>query len=267
MSERPASARRVLFWVGLPLLGIGVAITAVFIPLVIIGGPVFLVGLGLVWASGQPVWARLLATVLPFAGWLGVAMVALALAPRQPAATFLIPEGFEGHMLLVMGEPCGLPPEKMDGRLLYHVPANGIIITQNLAWDANAPENAYGKRGYYTVPDNEYYVVNGHGEHLRELTELSNPYSEDADAQPQATTAWRSVGRNEVGVFPNSPVTVAAGDSSVSYTFQELTVSSLARLYHPANDEQASTQRTLVDRLVPQCRRRGGAPPAKAATH
>ena len=260
MPEPPFPVRRALFWVGLLLMAVGVWLTAVFIYLVVVGGPIFLVGLGLVWASGQPVWARLLATVLPPAAWLGTAMVALALADRQPAATFLIPEGFEGHILLVLGEPCGLPPEQADGRLLYRVPASGIVISQNPAWDARAPENEYPKRGYYAQPDNEYYVVDRRGQRLRELTELAETYSDDPAAAPQTTTAWVGVGRDEVGVFPGSPFIAAPGDSVGRYTFQDFAVSSFARLHHPANSDQAYAQSVLADSLVARCRRRGAAP-------
>ncbi|MGI4872232.1 MAG: DUF6843 domain-containing protein [Janthinobacterium lividum] len=237
MSDVPSPPRRVLFWVGLPLMGIGLAITAVFLPLFLLGGPVFLVGLVLVWVSGRPWWARLLATVAPFVGWVGVATLALTLSKHTAAATFLIPEGFEGQIMLVLGEPCGLPPEKADGYLLYHVPANGIIITQNKLGEGEL--------------NNEYYLVDRKGQRLRELTELSD--IDGGTGQPQPTTAWRAVSRDELAVFPDSPITTT-GYAPVVYTFQLLTVTSFARRSHLSDGNWQAAQRALVDSLVPHCR-------------
>jgi hypothetical protein len=227
--------------------------------------PLYVVGAILVLASGPgpPAWLKVLAIWFPVLAWFGTAVVAQRLAKSQPAATFLIPDGYEGPVLLVLGEPCGLPPEKVDGRLIYHVPANGIVITQNPAWDSTAPENQYPNAGYYSTPDNEYYVVNRAGKRLRELTELSENYDEDPNAAPHATTSWIGVGRDDVGVFPQSPIIFSPTDDSTRYDFQEFDVSSFARLHQQENNERSSTQRDLADRLVAQCRQRGGRPPAR----
>ncbi len=257
------SGRGLLLWLGLALMCLAVYIMSIVYIFFIVAAPLYIVGAVLVLASGpgQPAWLKVLAIWGPILAWLGTAMVSQHFAKGQPAATFLIPDGYEGPVLLVLGEPCGLPPEKVDGRLIYRVPANGIVITQNPAWDSNAPENAYPNEGYFSMPDNEYYQVDRTGKRLRELTELSENYDDATDA-PHTTTSWIGVGRDDVGVFPQSPFT-SDPDDSTRYNFQEFNVSSFARLHHQENNDRSSAQHDLADRLVAQCRQRGGRPPAR----
>jgi hypothetical protein len=261
-----SSGRGLLLWVGLALMCLAVWLMAIVYFLFIVAAPLYVVGAVLVLASGprQPVWLKVLAIGFPVLAWIGTAVVSQRLAKSRPAATFLIPNGFEGPVLLVLGEPCGLPPEKVDGRLIYHVPASGVVITQNPAWDSNAPENQYPNEGYYSTADNEYYLVDRTGKRLRELTELSENYSDDPDAAPYATTSWVGVGRGDVGVFPQSPYIIEPSDDSTRYTYQEFNVSSFARLHHQANNDRSSTRQDLADKLVAQCRQRGGRPPVRA---
>jgi hypothetical protein len=259
-----SAARSILLVVGLCLMGMAVWLFSILYFLFIFCVPLYIAGAVLVLVSGPkpPAWLKVLAIWFPILAWLGTAVVSQRLAKKQPAATFLIPDGYQGPVLLVLGEPCGLPPEKVDGRLIYRVPANGIVITQNPAWDSNAPENNYPNEGYYSSPDNEYYVVDRTGKHLRELTELSENYDDDPDAAPYSTTSWISLGRNDVGVFARSPI-FPIPDDSTRYTFQEFDVSSFARLHQQDYNERSSTQHDLADRLVAQCRQRGGRPPAQ----
>lgn len=261
-----SAARSILLVVGLCLMGFAVWLFSVLYFLFIFCVPLYIIGAVLVLASGPgpPAWLKVLAIWFPILAWLGTAVVSQHFAKRRPAATFLIPDGYEGPVLLVLGEPCGLPPEKVDGRLIYHVPANGIVITQNPAWDSNAPENDYPNEGYYSVADNEYYLVDRTGKRLHELTELSEDYSDDPDAAPHATTSWVGVGRDDVGVFPRSPNFPSPDDDSTRYTSQEFDVSSFERLHHQINNERSSAQQDLADRLVAQCRQRSSRrPPAR----
>ena len=261
-----SSPRSILLVVGLCFMGLAVWLFSIVYFFFIFSVPLYVVGAILVLASGPgpPAWLKVLAIWFPILAWFGTAVVGQRMAQKQPAATFLIPDGYEGPVLLVLGEPCGLPPEKVDGRLIYHVPANGIVITQNPAWDSNAPENEYPNEGYYSQPDNEYYQVNRAGKRLRELTELSEDYSDDPDAAPHATTSWIGVGRDDVGVFIRSPNIISPTDDSTRYTSQEFDVSSFERLHHQINNDRSSAQQDLADRLVAQCRQRSGRrPPAR----
>ena len=257
--------RSILLFVGLCFMGVAVWLFSVVYFFFIISVPLYIIGAVLVLLSGPgpPAWLKVLAIWFPVLAWFGTAVVSQRMAKKQPAATFLIPDGYEGPVLLVLGEPCGLPPEKVDGRLIYHVPANGIVITQNPAWDSNAPENDYPNEDYFSSPDNEYYQVDRTGKRLRELTELTEDYSDDPNAAPQTTRSWVGVGRDDVGVFPRSPIFPSSDDDSTRYTYQEFDVSSFERLHHQANNDRSFAQSDLADRLVAQCRQRGGRPPAR----
>lgn len=240
-------------------MGIGLAMTVVFIGFVVVGGPVFLVGLGLVLFSGQPWWAKLLAVAAPFIGWVGVAAGALALAPRAPATTFLVPEGYEGTVTLVLNEPCGLPPELLDGRLVYRVPANGLIINQKKFPDHNSAYYHYLHMGYFEVTDNEYYLVDHQGRRQRQLTEVRPPTSADEPVEP--TTDWHRVGNDELAAFYNEPFETIPDDHGVAYTLQVITFTTPAHYFTPRNPDQESEQRQLADSLLRRCRTRTGPRP------
>ena len=254
----PSSNRRLLLWVGLLLMSGGLALTVVFIGFLLLGGPLFLVGLGLVLFSGQPWWARGLAVVAPFAGWVGVVEVVGALAPRAPAITFLVPEGFEGTVTLVLNEACGQPAEKLAGRLVYRVPANGLLISQNKAPNLQSASYQYPHKGYFEMADNAYYLVNRQGQRLRQLTEARPPTAAGEPAEP--TTAWASVGNDELAAFPDSPFETSPDAHGVAYTLQTITFTTPAHYFHPLNPDQSWQQRQLADSLVQRCRARNGSP-------
>lgn len=45
--------------------------------------------------------------------------------------TFLIPKDFRGQITLIYYEPCGQTVPKVDGRLIYEIPDNGVMILTN----------------------------------------------------------------------------------------------------------------------------------------
>jgi hypothetical protein len=46
-------------------------------------------------------------------------------------STYLIPRNFRGKFTIFYDEPCGVRIPKIGGRLIYHIPANGIMIVSN----------------------------------------------------------------------------------------------------------------------------------------
>jgi hypothetical protein len=48
-----------------------------------------------------------------------------------PPETFLIPQNFRGKIVLYYDEPYGKEIGKEDGRYIYHVPNNGIMVLKN----------------------------------------------------------------------------------------------------------------------------------------
>jgi len=164
---------------------IGVALTAFLFFLFLISVPIFLLGLVLVLLSGQLLWRKALAVLFPFVAWVGIAVGAWALAPREQPATFLIPEGFEGTIMLVKNEQCGLPPEYENGRRLYRVPASGLLITRDTVPNREHPYYQWPNKGYFQQPDNEYYLADRQGHRLRELPEVY------AATDPNSNLPWR----------------------------------------------------------------------------
>jgi len=85
--------------------------------------PVFLLGLVLVLKSGPPAWLKALAVAYPFAAVAWSTTHKQALAPHEQPTTFLVPEGFDGTILVIRNEQCAPPPQRQNGRVVYRVPA------------------------------------------------------------------------------------------------------------------------------------------------
>ena len=224
-----------------------------------IGGAVFVVGLVLVLVSGQPAGRKALAIGFPFVAWVGIAAGAWALAPREPGLTFLIPEGFEGTVMVVKNEQCGPPPELENGRRLYRVPASGLLIVRDTVPNREHPYYNWPNRGYFLRPDNQYFVVNRQGRRLRELTEVQ--YSYETNRPEPTSSLFGSVGNDELAAFYDSPIESAPDSMGVGYTFQYVTITTPNHYAQPATSDAQYRVRTLADSLVTRCRVRIGQPP------
>lgn len=253
------SARGPLLWIGLFLICAGVALTAALFFMFIISVPIVLVGIGLVLASGQPAWLKALAVSFPFIAWMGIAMGMWAVAPREAAATFLIPEGFEGTIMLVKNEQCGPPSEYENGRRLYRVPANGLLITRDTVPNEDHPYYQYPNAGYFQRPDNEYYLVDRQGHRLRELTEVHA--ATDPDRNPEPTSTLLGVDRDELVAFYSEAMESAPDSAGIGYVFQYLTITTQNRLERQDLRDAEFRTRLLADSLLPHCRVRIGQPP------
>lgn len=248
--------RSLLLYLGFVLLCLGVFITATLWFLFIFGAPVALLGLVLILVSGQPAWRIVLAILFPFGAWVGTAMAALALAPREQGTTYLIPEGFEGTIMVVKNEPCAPPTEHADGRLLYRVPASGLLLVRDTVPNRQHPYYSWPNKGYFLQSDNKYFVVDRQGRRLRELTEVRTSTTEGGN--PEATTAWKNVGRDDLALFYDGPVAMLPDSTSLRYTFQYLTVTTQNRYEQPSMYDSQARVRALADSLVPRCRGRSG---------
>jgi|GEM_PF-2271441 len=255
----PSFSRGPLLWVGLLLMCVGVALTAFLYFLFIISVPLVVLGFGLVLASRQAPWRKAAAVLFPFVAWAGIATGAWALAPREQSATFLIPEGFEGTIMLVKNEQCGLPPEYESGRRLYRVPANGLLITRDSVPNREHPYYQYPNQGYFQRPDNEYYLVDGQGRRLRELPEVYA--ATDPDSNPDPTSSLLGVGRDELAAFYDAPMESAPDSAGIGYVFQYLTVTTQNRYDQQELRDAQFRTRLLADSLLPRCRMRIGQPP------
>ena len=254
-----SSSRGPLLWVGLGLMCAGVALTALLFFLFLISVPIFLLGLVLVLVSGQPLWRKALAVLFPFVAWVGIALGAWALAPRELAATFLIPEGFEGTIMLVKNEPCGPPPEYENGHRLYRVPANGLLITRDTVPNRQHPYYDWPNKGYFQQPDNAYFLVDRQGHRLRELTEVNA--ATHPTSNPDPTSSLRNVGRDELAAFYDSPMGSPPDSAGMGYEFQYLIITTQNRRDRPELGDAQYRTRLLADSLLPRCRAHIGPPP------
>jgi len=134
---------------------------------IIFAGPILLIGLAVVWFSKTTAKTKILTTVLPFLLWYpGFLAFMYFGSKRMTPETFLIPEKFRGHIFLVYNESCGQIVPKVNGRLVYRIPDNGIMILKN--------EFETG------IIDHEYYFVNERWEKIKRIEPLiQQDFNED----------------------------------------------------------------------------------------
>lgn len=77
-----------------------------------------------------------------------MSLIGLAGCNRAEPETFLVPDGFTGHILIVQGRAEGAPAVVEDGRRVYMIPADGVLITQ-----ATENTGTVDERFFYLRPD------------------------------------------------------------------------------------------------------------------
>lgn len=165
------------YGLGLTLVIIGLVI-CIPIYFIVIGFPVFIVGVILIAISKKKALTKLLAIFLPFLGFVLVWVVGYYLFLKPTPLTFLIPEGFSGYIRIVDNEECGVSPKKEEGRLVLEVPANGFLIVNK----------KFGGRGV----DNKYYYKDQAG-NRKEAANIETDWD--------ATVGVRSDGEGSIGSF------------------------------------------------------------------
>jgi hypothetical protein len=151
----------------------------------IFAGPVFVVGLIVVWFSRAKTKTKLLTTILPLLLWYpGMYAFFILASRRMTPETFLIPKDFRGRITLIYSEPCGQTVPKVDGRLIYKVPDNGIMILTN--------EFETG------IIDHEYYFVDENGNKVGKITPLNQ---HDFNEEYTLEKNMNEPPRNKVGIF------------------------------------------------------------------
>lgn len=97
-----------------------------------LAAPVFIGGLLMVWFSKAKLRTKLLTVFLPLMLWYPAMRAFMLLGSKyRTPETFLIPKNFRGQITLMYDEPCGQTAPKTDGRLIYKIPANGVMILTN----------------------------------------------------------------------------------------------------------------------------------------
>lgn len=148
-------------------------------PLIFIGGVI------LAWLSEKSLMSKILLTLLPILLWLPGfwAFVYLGSSHMTPE-TFLIPQNFRGKITLYYNEPCGQELQKVDGRYIYHIPSNGVMIIKN-PFETG-------------IIDQNYYFVDSSGKKINKIDLL-----DQRDFNEEYTTAKNphEPPRNKVVMF------------------------------------------------------------------
>jgi hypothetical protein len=122
------------------------------------------------------------------------------------AESYYIPEGFKGRVNIIFNQPKGMPPRYENGRRVYQVPTNGILLTQF--------------KDEYGIVDHQYYYVDGKG-NRKPLPIFSYEYNKDG------TIKWVIKDQHEAGIFFDG-TTGGYGNENIKY--QEFRVSDYSSL-------------------------------------
>lgn len=101
----------VLYWFGIPILAL-------------------LIGISMVWFSKNGIKAKavstsLLVPIIPTSFFLFYLIL-----PKAEPETFLIPQNFRGQLVVKFSEPCGQSGTYENGRRVYQIPLDGVLITR-----------------------------------------------------------------------------------------------------------------------------------------
>jgi len=120
----------VLYLLGTPILGLAV-------------------GVLLIWSSGIRRESKILISLSTLPLIIGSFFLFLYIRTAE-GETFLIPANYHGEIVVFYGEPCGEPSRNEDGRRLYALSAEGVLITQA------AENDGYLNRKFYLVKEHGY---------------------------------------------------------------------------------------------------------------
>lgn len=62
--------------------------------------------------------------------YLGLIVIFLSSCFRGEKEVFLIPEGFEGPVIVMVNESTGLPIKREEKKRIYEIPSDGVLYTQ-----------------------------------------------------------------------------------------------------------------------------------------
>lgn len=120
--------------------------------------------------------------------------------------TYLLPQGFTGRVNVVFNQGNGAPAKYEDGRRVYQIPANGILLTQF--------------KDEYGFVDRLYYYVDSNNKRTS-LHIYRRDYNLDS------TIKWIVADSNEVGIFLDGTTGQYNNSSNTkSVKWQEFAVSS-----------------------------------------
>lgn len=203
---------------------------------IIFGGPVFIIGLLIVWLSKIKLKTKLLTTFLPLLLWYpGMLAFLFLVSKHMTPETFLIPKDFRGQITLIYNEPCGQTVPKVDGRLIYKIPDNGVMILTN--------------KFETGIIDQEYYFVDNNWSKIGKIPELiQQDFNEDYTLEKNKNEPPR----NQVGIFL---LGTGRGSTAMNenYKFHMMAVNSWDNF---RVQDYGGIPDKLIDSLLFQCRKK-----------
>jgi hypothetical protein len=204
--------------------------------LIIFAGPIFIVGLLFVWFSKTKLKTKLLPSILPLILYFpGLLAFIFLVSKHMTPETFLIPNDFRGKITLIYNEPCGQTLPKLDGRLIYKIPDNGVMILTN--------ELETGRI------DHEYYFVDDSGNKIGKIPVLTqHDFNKDYTLEKNKNEPPR----NKVGLFLLG-TGIGSTLKNKKYSFHMMAVNSWDSLRVQQNGDFPDN---LIDSLLFQCRQK-----------
>ncbi len=133
MVEKTADIKGWLFITGVILVGLFSIIIGYlnFGVLFLLGTPILglLVGIIFVWAGKANLRNKLIVTAIPIPLIVAAFFLEYSIHKAEPEI-FLIPNALRGEIVVFYDEPCGRSPVYRDGRRVYEVSPEGVLITR-----------------------------------------------------------------------------------------------------------------------------------------
>lgn len=123
---------------------------------------------------------------------------------------YLIPKDFTGRVNIVFNQKNGIPAKYENGRRVYEIPDDGILLTQF--------------KDEYGLVNRKYYYIDSSGKKTA-LEIYQYEYNKDG------TTKWMIKNKNETGVFLDGTTGQYGNDGdSRTVKYQEFVVSNYSEL-------------------------------------
>jgi hypothetical protein len=131
-----------------------------------------------------------------------IMLIFSACKEKSLPSTFLIPSNFEGTVRIVFDETCGMPPEIENGRQLFKVSQNGIIISKT---EMTIPNNK----------DDNFYFIDGDNKRTK-ITRIVN-FNESNHNAPTIMFSGVGVSSGAVSTVNSETKTVSGRASYIDF--------------------------------------------------
>lgn len=213
---------------GLVLVILSFIVCTISYYLIIFAVPVFIIGAIIVFLSKKKLTTKLITVIIPLILYLPSTYLFITLYGRTTPVTFLIPSDYEGQFCVIYGEKSGVNPAYEDGRMVFNIPDNGILIIQ--------PEFESG------IINHEYFLVDKNGARNK----ITSIYSYNERSKHMPTVLLGSSGSMGAGKMPDGSW---SSESPLAIKYTEFTIYNKDAA---AADNHKTEQ--LIDSVVNQCR-------------